>query len=193
MADLERLTGATLTLRFLPGGPADITINCQHSAAALPVFEDDESYKKLSERLEDITPPTGKEKREIIYYLAVPPRYFPEIVRRLSVCNLCKGAYNTRLIIEKPFGRDRESAIELNRSIADAFDEGQVYRIDHYLGKETVQNIIFFRFANSIFEPLWNRKYIDHVQITVAEDIGVEERARFYENTGVYCFFIQSD
>lgn len=155
-------------------------------------FEDDESYKKLSERLEDITPPTGKEKREIIYYLAVPPRYFPEIVRRLSVCNLCKGTYNTRLIIEKPFGRDRESAIELNRSIADAFDEGQVYRIDHYLGKETVQNIIFFRFANSIFEPLWNRKYIDHVQITVAEDIGVEERARFYENTGVVRDIIQN-
>ncbi len=155
-------------------------------------FEDEESYKRLSTKLEDITPPTGKEKKEIIYYMAVQPRYFPEIIKRLSVCNLCKGAFNTRLIIEKPFGRDRKSAIELNRTIADAFDEDQVYRIDHYLGKETVQNIIFFRFANSIFEPLWNRKYIDHVQITVAEDIGVEERARFYENTGVVRDIIQN-
>lgn len=162
-------------LYYLPGG-----------------FEDEESYRKLSKRLEEITAITDKGKKEIIYYMAVPPEYFPDIIKRLSVCNLCKGTFNTRLIIEKPFGRDRESAVELNNVIKDAFDEKQVYRIDHYLGKETVQNIIFFRFANSIFEPLWNRSYIDHVQITVAEDIGVGHRSRFYEKTGVVRDIIQN-
>lgn len=155
-------------------------------------FEDEKSYKRLSKRLEEITKPAVTGKKEIIYYMAVPPEYFPEIIQRLSACDLCKHTFNTRLIIEKPFGRDRESAVELNRVIRNAFEEKQVFRIDHYLGKETVQNIIFFRFANSIFEPLWNRSYIDHVQITVAEDIGVENRARFYEKTGVVRDIVQN-
>jgi glucose-6-phosphate 1-dehydrogenase len=94
--------------------------------------------------------------------------------------------------VEKPFGHDRKSAVELNRLIARAFDEKQIYRIDHYLGKETVQNILFFRFANSVFEPLWNRRYIDHVQITVAESIGIENRAQFYEKAGVVRDIVQN-
>jgi glucose-6-phosphate 1-dehydrogenase len=94
--------------------------------------------------------------------------------------------------MEKPFGRDRASASELNRAVLNVFEESQVYRVDHYLGKETVQNIIFFRFANSIFEPLWNRRYIDHVQITVAEQVGVEQRGLFYEQTGVVRDIVQN-
>ncbi len=155
-------------------------------------FDDENSYRKLSQRLGEVTKTTKKGTREIIYYMAVPPQFLPDIMERLSFCNLCKGMFNTRLIVEKPFGQDRASAADLNRLIAKAFDESQIYRIDHYLGKETVQNILFFRFANSIFEPLWNRRYIDHVQITVAETIGIEDRARFYEKAGVVRDIVQN-
>jgi glucose-6-phosphate 1-dehydrogenase len=155
-------------------------------------FDDENSYKKISRRLEEISKVTTQASKEIIYYMAVPPRFLSDIFERLSFCNLCGGIFNARVIIEKPFGRDRESAAGLNRLVAKAFDEDQIYRIDHYLGKETVQNIIFFRFANSIFEPLWNRRYIDHVQITVAEDIGIENRARFYEGAGVIRDIVQN-
>jgi glucose-6-phosphate 1-dehydrogenase len=155
-------------------------------------FNDPEGYRKLSRRLEESAKTTKRGSKEIIYYLAVPPQFLSDIFEHLSFCKLCKGDYNTRVIIEKPFGRDRESAADLNRVISKAFDEDQIYRIDHYLGKETVQNIIFFRFANSIFEPLWNRRYIDHVQITVAESIGIENRAKFYEKAGVVRDIIQN-
>jgi glucose-6-phosphate 1-dehydrogenase len=155
-------------------------------------FDDKDSYEKLSHRLEQVVRVTGEGKKEIIYYLAVPPQFLPDIFERLSFCELCKGMYDTRVIIEKPFGRDRSSAIELNRLVASSFDEHQIYRIDHYLGKETVQNILFFRFANSIFEPLWNRRYIDHVQISVAESIGIENRARFYDKAGVVRDIVQN-
>lgn len=155
-------------------------------------FEDVESYKRLSQRLEEITAPSEEGTREVIYYMAVPPHFLPVIFERLSFCKLCRGMFDTRVIVEKPFGRDRASAAELNRIIANAFDERQVYRIDHYLGKETVQNILFFRFANSMFEPLWNRRYIDHVQITVAEALGIENRARFYETAGVVRDIVQN-
>ena len=109
----------------------------------------------------------------------------PVLIKILSSFDLCKGVVKPKIIIEKPFGTDQNSAYELNRFIRKEFDESQIYRIDHYLGKETVQNIIFFRFGNSIFEPVWKRNYIDHVQITVAEDLGVETRALFYEKSGV--------
>jgi glucose-6-phosphate 1-dehydrogenase len=155
-------------------------------------FDDAESYKKLSTCLEEITKPASTGKKEIIYYLAVPPHFLPGIFERLTFCKLCKGTFDARLIIEKPFGNDRASAAELNRLISDSFEENQIYRIDHYLGKETVQNILFFRFANSIFEPLWNRRYIDHVQITVAESLGIENRARFYEKAGVVRDIVQN-
>lgn len=149
-------------------------------------------YEKLCHRLSEITVSTSRGRREMIFYLAVPPKLTPIIVESLARHNLCKGAFNTKVIVEKPFGRDRSSAIKLNQLILKAFDEKQIYRIDHYLGKETVQNIIFFRFANSIFEPLWNRRYIDHVQITVAEDLGVEHRGAFYEQAGVVRDIVQN-
>ncbi len=95
-----------------------------------------------------------------------------------------KTDLRNRVVVEKPFGRDLESARSLNRLLLSVFDENQIYRIDHYLGKETVQNILAFRFANSLFEPFWNRRYIEHVQITVAEDIGVEHRGGYYEKAG---------
>lgn len=155
-------------------------------------FDSSNSYRRLSQLLEEVTRPTERGTREVIYYMAVPPQFLPGIFEELSSCELCTGMFNTRVIVEKPFGRDRASAAELNRTVAKSFDESQVYRIDHYLGKETVQNIMFFRFANSIFEPLWNRRYIDHVQITVAESIGIENRARFYEKAGVVRDIVQN-
>jgi glucose-6-phosphate 1-dehydrogenase len=155
-------------------------------------FDDKDSYSRLSQRLEEISNRTDKGIRQIIYYMAVPPRFLPAIFTLMPHCSLCEDKFSSRVIIEKPFGTDRKSAAELNSLVSKAFSEDQIYRIDHYLGKETVQNIIFFRFANSIFEPLWNRSYIDHVQITVAEDIGIENRAKFYDKAGVIRDIIQN-
>jgi glucose-6-phosphate 1-dehydrogenase len=117
-----------------------------------------------------------------IYYLAIPPPAFPAVVRGIGAHRDSAGW--TRLIGEKPFGHDLETARELNALLAEEFAESEVFRIDHYLGKETVQNMLALRFANGIFEPIWNRQFIDHVQITVAESIGIEGRAAFYENAG---------
>jgi glucose-6-phosphate 1-dehydrogenase len=117
-----------------------------------------------------------------VYYLAVPPAAFPTIVDALGRRRTAKGW--TRLIVEKPFGHDLESAKELNKMLWEHFDEKEIFRIDHYLGKETVQNMLALRFANGIFEPIWNRQFIDHVQITVAESIGIEGRAGYYESAG---------
>jgi glucose-6-phosphate 1-dehydrogenase len=115
------------------------------------------------------------------YYCATPAAAYPLIVARLAESKMHKDA---RIVIEKPFGHDVESARELNRALHEVFDESQIFRIDHYLGKETVQNIMAVRFANGMFEPIWNRRYIDNVQITVAEEIGIEGRGAFYEQTG---------
>jgi glucose-6-phosphate 1-dehydrogenase len=133
--------------------------------------------------------------RNRLFYLAVPPTSFPPILaglRDASLLHAPNGSPWSRVVIEKPFGRDLTSARELNRLVAAALDERQAFRIDHYLGKETVQNILVFRFGNSIFEPLWNRKYIDHVQITMAEEIGVERRGKFYDATGVMRDVVQN-
>ena len=124
-----------------------------------------------------------------IFYLAVPPLLYAQIVEHLGRSTLSCAAESdskqrARLIVEKPFGRDLQGATELNNKIRRCFNESQVYRIDHYLGKETVQNILMFRFANAIFEPVWNRDYIDHVQITIAESIGVEHRGSYYDKAG---------
>ena len=121
-----------------------------------------------------------------IFYLAVPPGVFGDIISNLAAVGLArKGEARDRIVIEKPFGRDLDSARLLEDAVHAHFEESQVYRIDHYLAKETVQNILMFRFANSIFEPLWNRRYIDHVQITAAETLGVEHRAGYYEQAGI--------
>jgi glucose-6-phosphate 1-dehydrogenase len=123
------------------------------------------------------------------FYAATPPVAYPRIVDRIAEEGM---AENARVVLEKPFGHDLVSAAELNRKIHEVFTEDQVFRIDHYLGKETVQNILAFRFANGMFEPIWNRRYVDHVQITVAEDIGIEGRGSFYEGVGALRDMIQA-
>ncbi len=145
-------------------------------------LEDAKLYERVQERLQELDA-AGPTQR--VFYLAVSPGFFAPIARSLAAVGLGAGADpRTRLMIEKPFGHDLASALELNAEIASAFDESRVFRIDHYLGKETVQNLQVLRFANGIFEPVWNRRYVEHVQITVAEEIGIEHRAAFYDKTG---------
>ncbi len=135
-----------------------------------------------------------------LFYLATPPSYYDDIIAHLGAVDLARrqdiytrdpGGWH-RIVVEKPFGRDVLSARELNRAVASVFSERQIYRIDHYLGKETVQNILAFRFANVLFEPVWNRHYVDHVQITVAESLGVEGRGKYYEESGALRDMVQS-
>jgi len=153
--------------------------------------EKTDSYVQLCDRLEGIDTKWGG-RSEHVYYLAVPPTLIEVIGRNLSGAGLLDDCATTRIVVEKPFGRDLNSARHLNRVLASVMNETQIYRIDHYLGKETVQNILAFRFANSMFEPIWNRRYIDHVQITVAEQIGVENRGGYYEQAGALRDMIQN-
>ena len=145
-------------------------------------FADDAGQDEVVAALNDLDEKRGTGGNRV-YYLAVPPVAFATIVAELGE-RRSSGEGWTRLIVEKPFGRDQASARELNRMLLGPFTEDEVFRIDHYLGKETVQNMLALRFANGIFEPIWNRQFIDHVQITVAESIGVEGRAGFYESAG---------
>jgi len=145
-------------------------------------------YQQIKNKLADLDD-KYKLDGSRIFYLAVPPFLYATIVEQLGAAQLScphkpDSKQQHRLVVEKPFGRDLQSALELDRKIHQCFNEPQIYRIDHYLGKETVQNILMFRFANAIFEPLWNRNYIDHVQITIAESIGVEHRASYYDKAG---------
>ena len=159
--------------------------------------EDAASHTRLKEQLAGIDKARGTQQNRI-FYLATPPEVFAPIVDNLRRAGLIYRARATadepfsRVIIEKPFGRDFASAKALNDLVAESLDESQVFRIDHYLGKETVQNILVLRYANSIFEPIWNRKYIDYVEITAAETLGVEQRGAFYDNTGVLRDIVQN-
>jgi len=156
-------------------------------------FNDPQTYKNLALRLSELAKKhdTGG---NVLYYLATPPNEFAPIVQNLGRAKLAQPQDGRwiRVIVEKPFGRDLDSAIALNRELHEVLSEDQIYRIDHYLGKETVQNIFVLRFANGIFEPIWNRRYIDHVQIMVAEDLGVEGRGAYYDQTGVVRDVIQN-
>ena len=155
-------------------------------------FDDPSVYSRLGELLEGFDKEFG-EPLNRAFYLSTAPVFFPVIVEQLGAAGLCsdEGA-EVRLIIEKPFGTSLEEARELNRSVLATFEEQQVYRIDHYLGKETVQNMLAFRFANGMFEPLWNRNFIDNVQITAAEDIGIGTRAGYYDGAGALRDLIQN-
>ena len=153
-----------------------------------------DSYTQLAKRLAEI----DKDRKlggNRLFYLSTPPEVYPDIVEQLGRAGLARPANPNswvRIIIEKPFGRDLASAKELNKIVLNVFEEKQVYRIDHYLGKDTVQNLLVLRFGNGIFEPLWNRNYVDHVQITASETLGVERRGGFYETAGALRDMIQS-
>ena len=149
-------------------------------------YNDSDTYRCLHEHLRLLDEKTGLGGNRL-YCPATPPFLYPTIIDHLGKADLNRQDTGwTRIVIEKPFGHDLVSARLLNKQVHEVFEEHQVYRIDHYLGKETAQNILFFRFANTIFEPIWNRNYIDNIQITVAETVGVEHRADI-TNTPAYC------
>ncbi|MBI5273311.1 MAG: glucose-6-phosphate dehydrogenase [Chlamydiia bacterium] len=159
-------------------------------------FDDDAGYQALAHFLQTLDARYGT-KGNRVFYLSVQPKFFPLIIEKLRKFNLVYDAHKdsdpwSRVIIEKPFGHDLASATALQLDISHHLDESQIYRIDHYLGKETVQNLLVFRFANSIFESLWNYKHIDHVQITVAEDIGIGTRGHFFEEEGLLRDIVQN-
>ncbi|MGA7730321.1 MAG: glucose-6-phosphate dehydrogenase [Chloroflexia bacterium] len=177
-------------------------------------FDEPEGYNRLADRLTEIDEQRGTLGNRL-HYLSTPPDFYPEIVQQLGAAGLANsrpismadGTSNgagglfmpletedawKRIVVEKPFGHDLASARQLNRQISEVFNEEQIYRIDHYLGKETVQNILVFRFANGIWEPIWSRRYIDNVQITVAESLGVEDRASYYDKSGALRDMLQN-
>ena len=176
--DKEHLEGFLARINYISGDPTT-----------------QETYVRLRQRLQDIDQEFGTQGNRC-YYCSVPPQVYLDIVRHLGLAQMAREHEQEhgwiRIIVEKPFGHDLDSARELNRSLHKVFKEHQIFRIDHYLGKETVQNILVFRLANSMFEPLWNRRYVDHVQITAAEAVGVEHRAGYYDTSGALRDMIQN-
>jgi glucose-6-phosphate 1-dehydrogenase len=151
----------------------------------------DKSYTILANQIKKIEK-EWKEEANTIFYLSVAPQLAPAIAKKLSSSKLCADSSRCRIVFEKPFGHDLESAAALNKLLRKMFKEEQIYRIDHYLGKETVQNILALRFANAFFEPIWNSNYIDHVQITAAETVSIENRGSYYENSGALRDMVQN-
>lgn len=181
----EALTEA----RLVNGEPDSWCDGCMYYHALGEGTEDD--YQDLARRIEEI-----ERKHNLpgnrVFYLALPPRAFVAAVESLGTIGLNEGPGWTRIVCEKPFGHDYDSAVELNRHIHQYFDETQTYRIDHYLGKETVRNLLAFRFANTIFESVWNRQHVGSVEIIVAEAVGVEGRGEFYDQTGTFRDMVQN-
>jgi glucose-6-phosphate 1-dehydrogenase len=173
--DPKVLNGLIDEMRYVPGA-----------------FDDDEVYSQLHRVLREFDERAGQELNHV-FYLSTAPQFFPVIAGKLGAGGLNRERdAETRIVIEKPFGYDLASARQLNAEVLDVFDESQVFRIDHYLGKETVQNLMALRFANALFEPVWNRNFIDYVQITAAEDIGIGSRAGYYEGAGALRDLVQN-
>lgn len=160
------------------------------SYSVLDVMNPD-AYNDLADQIHVIETAWGVEAN-LVFYLAIAPGLMETVAQNLGKSGICKNIHRSRLVVEKPFGHDLHSAQELNQKLRAIFDESQIFRIDHYLGKEAVQNMLVFRFANVLFEPIWNRKFIEHVQITVSETVGVEDRGGYYDKTGALKDMIQN-
>ncbi|MEJ2479319.1 MAG: glucose-6-phosphate dehydrogenase [Acidihalobacter sp.] len=164
---------------------------CEHADYLRGDFLEHETYQRIDEQLQEYEREFG-DQAERVFYLATPPALFAPISVRLGRAGLAEARERARLVVEKPLGHDLASFREINESLTEHFVEEQIFRIDHFLGKETVQNILALRFANPLFEPVWNRSYIDHVAITVAESLGVENRADYYEGAGALRDMLQN-